>query len=102
MPIFKRLFFCLSVALIVSALGCASVGRDFPVENVSKIEIGETTQSDIINLFGPPWRTGLENGKTTFTYGKYHYSVMGGTSTSDLVIRFDQNNVVESYNFNTN
>lgn len=80
--------------------GCMTVGRDFPVEYVSQIQIGKTTQMDIQRMFGPPWRTGLENGKVTWTYGKYRYTVTGGAHTSDLVIRFDENNVVESWTFN--
>jgi hypothetical protein len=102
MPVFNKLLSCLFMTCLIFAIGCASVGRDFPVENVSRIETGKSTQADIIRLFGNPWRTGLENGKITYTYGKYHYSVMSGTATSDLIIRFDEKNVVESYSFNTN
>jgi len=80
---------------------CATVGRDFPAESVSQIEIGKTTQADIEKLFGKPWRTGIENGEPTWTYGKYKYTLGGKTSTRDLVVRFDKNNVVSSYTFST-
>jgi len=88
--------------LILAISGCMIAGRDFPVEHVSQIQTGKTTQMDIQRMFGPPWRTGIENGKTTWTYGKYRISVSGTTQTSDLVIRFDQNNVVEAWTYNTN
>jgi len=87
------------VSLLVSA--CATVGRDFPSDRVSQIEIGKTTQADIEKMFGPPWRTGIEDGQPTWTYGKYKYTLAGKTSTRDLVVRFDKNNVVSSYTFST-
>lgn len=87
--------------MLVITTACMTVGRDFPVEYVSQIQTGKTTQMDIQRMFGPPWRTGIENGKTTWTYGKYRYSVTAGTHTSDLVIRFDNNNIVEAWTYNT-
>ena len=87
------------VSLLFSA--CATVGRDFPSDPVSQIEIGKTTQADIETMFGPPWRTGIEDGQPTWTYGKYKYTLAGKTSTRDLVVRFDKNNVVSSYTFST-
>jgi hypothetical protein len=80
---------------------CMTVGRDFSPESVSEIEIGKTTQADIEKMFGPPWRTGIEDGQRTWTYGKYKYSLAGKTSTRDLVVRFDKNDVVSSYTFST-
>lgn len=98
-----RLFQRYSLILLVTALvaGCATVGRDFPSDRVSRIKIGQTTQSQIKALFGKPWRTGIEDGYRTWTYGHYHYSVFGQPSTKDLVVRFDRNHVVKSYSFNT-
>ncbi|MGQ9812018.1 MAG: hypothetical protein ACUVQ2_01175 [Dissulfurimicrobium sp.] len=80
---------------------CVSMGRDFPVDSVPKIQIGKTTQQDIVRMFGPPWRTGIEDGKTIWTYGRYNYSLIGSSNTYDLVIRFNAQNIVESYTFNT-
>jgi len=89
------------VALALMAGACASVGRDFPVSPVSEIQIGRTTQSEIRAMFGEPWRIGLEDGRRTWTYGRYKYRLFGDPSTSDLVVRFDANNVVVSYSFST-
>jgi hypothetical protein len=93
--------FILIVLFAVSLTACAKVGRDFPVEMVSSIEIGKTTQTEILNTFGPPWRKGLENGKLTWTYGVYRYTV-SGTQTTDLFIKFNNEGIVESYNFSSN
>lgn len=81
--------------------GCATIGHEFPAGQVSTIKIGETTQNDIYTTFGNPWRTGLDNGMKTWTYGNYYYSLFSDGSTEDLVIKFDKRGVVASYVFNT-
>lgn len=99
MMVFVRFFAALLVVLAVP--GCASVGQEFPVNRVLDIRIGETTQEAVRSLFGSPWRVGLEDGKRTWTYGKYNWSAFAPTSTQDLVIRFDPQGRVSSYVFNT-
>lgn len=87
----------LLVVLSLPVISCMpSTGQPFPVKHVRQIEINKTTQAEIRQMFGNPWRTGLENGKRTWTYGEYsmHYS-------RDLVIRFDDQNVVKSYSFSS-
>jgi hypothetical protein len=73
-----------------------SVGRPFPVEQVRQIEIGATTKADIRQTFGDPWRTGIEDGFKTWTYGEYSVN-----NSRDLVIRFDEQDVVKSYSFSS-
>ncbi|MGA1825589.1 MAG: outer membrane protein assembly factor BamE [bacterium] len=82
--------------------GCLSVGRIFPVDPVCRLQIGTTTKEEVADMFGSPWRTGIENGHATWTYGYYQYKLFGETKTSDLVVRFDEKDRVESYTFNTN
>ena len=89
------------LGLILLASGCATVGRDFPVQRVADIRIGETTQEEIRTMFGEPWRVGLEDGQRTWTYGKYRYQLFGEASTTDLVVRFADDGTVASYSFNT-
>jgi len=89
------------VFLSIALISCMTVGRKFPVEPVTKIMIGRTTQQDIQRMFGEPWRMGIENGMKTWTYGDYHYSAFGGTTTTDLVVRFNADKTVASYTFNT-
>ena len=93
------------LAVLVTCLflisSCVSMGRDFPVDSVPKIQSGKTTQEDIVRMFGPPWRTGIEDGRTVWTYGRYNYYLLGESDTTDLVIRFNKENVVESYTYNT-
>jgi hypothetical protein len=81
--------------------GCLTVGSDFPVERVREIRLGVTTRADVERHFGPPWRTGLEDGQPTWTYARYRYALLGGVRTTDLVVQFDQRGIVASYTFNT-
>ena len=92
--------FLLGISLLV-IMSCATVGRDFPTDLVTQIQIGKTTQAEINRLFGMPWRTGIENGDRTWTYGYYRYRLFGESTTRDLVVRFDERGLVNSYSFNT-
>lgn len=81
--------------------GCATIGRSFPTASVSQIQMKETTREEVRALFGEPWRTGVEDGLRTWTYGHYRYSLFGRAKTRDLVLRFDDQGVVVSYAFNS-
>jgi len=89
----------LGLALLIGA--CATVGHDFAVERVSEIRLHQTTQDEVRSMFGEPWRTGLDDGQVTWTYGKYRYALFSQASTTDLVLRFDAEGKVVSYTFNT-
>jgi len=94
------IFAFLAFALIFFS-GCATVGHDFPTDQVRKIQIGQTSKEDIRAMFGEPWRVGLEDGLETWSYGQYKYQMFSEKDAKDLVIRFGVNNVVESYTYNT-
>jgi outer membrane protein assembly factor BamE (lipoprotein component of BamABCDE complex) len=81
--------------------GCANlnVGYAFPADQVKNIQIGKTNKEEIRTTFGEPWRVGLENGQETWTYGKYHYKGFRETDAMDLVVRFTEEDIVESYTF---
>ncbi len=96
--VFVILMICV---VLLSLMSCASVGRDFSSAKVTLIKIGQTDKSDLVEMFGSPWRTGIEDGRETWTYGRYTYRLFGETSTKDLVVRFDKKGVVTSYSFNT-
>lgn len=91
----------LMAASTVLSVSCATVGHDFPTGKVSEIRIHETTRDEIRSMFGPPWRIGVEDGRQTWTYGRYRYRLLGETSTTDLVVRFDKQGIVSSYSFST-
>ncbi len=87
----------LLVALSLPTTGCMpTVGEAFPYYKVRQIEVEKTTMAEIREMFGEPWRTGLENGERTWTYGEYGVNI-----SRDLVIRYDDQNVVKSYSFSS-
>jgi outer membrane protein assembly factor BamE (lipoprotein component of BamABCDE complex) len=88
-------------ALATFWLGCLTVGEDFAVGRVSHLKIGKTTQAEVREMLGEPWRTGLEDGQRTWTYGFYKYNLLGASQTRDLVVRFDDHGVVRSFTFNS-
>jgi len=91
----------LTAVVLLFGSACFTVGRTFRVDSVKNIEIGTTTRSEIRKVLGDPWRTGVENGQRTWTYGHYRYSAFGTTMTRDLVVRFDDKDIVVAYNFNS-
>lgn len=97
----KSVFVAVLLAITLFVTGCATVGKDFATHNVDQIEIGETTRAEIQTMFGEPWRTGIEDGMRTWTYGKYRWSAFSDDETTDLVVRFDGNGKVASYVYNT-
>lgn len=97
----QKIFCGVVITMFLLTSGCATLGHEFPAGQVSSIKIGETTQNDIYTTFGAPWRTGLDNGMKTWTYGNYYYSLFSDGSTEDLVIKFDKRGVVASFVFNT-
>lgn len=87
----------LLVAMSLPVTGCMpTVGEAFPFYKVRQIEVEKTTMAEIREMFGDPWRTGLENGERTWTYGEYGVNI-----SRDLVIRYDDQNVVKSYSFSS-
>lgn len=97
----NRLRTILIVLLAALLTACMTVGDEFPVAPVNQIEIGETDREDIRRMFGEPWRTGIEDGRRTWTYAHYRYSAFGPEKTRDLVIRYDHSGKVASYTFNS-
>ncbi|MDT8442258.1 MAG: outer membrane protein assembly factor BamE [Desulfuromonadales bacterium] len=93
---FLTILLCL---LLLTA--CMTVGREFPVAGVARIEIGKTTRGQIVDLFGTPWRTGIEDGKKVWTYAHYRYGITGQHEARDLVVRFDDQGLVTSYSFSS-
>ncbi|WP_292256999.1 outer membrane protein assembly factor BamE [Marinospirillum sp.] len=90
----------LLLLLSVAMVGCATVGQPYAEHKVPEIKVGETTRAQIQQMFGNPWRTGSESGQQTWTYGHYRYSAFSDAQTSDLVVRFNEQNRVASYTFN--
>ena len=91
----KKMFLSLSGILCCLALfaaSCASVGNNFDDTKISQIKKGETTEADLVKMFGEPQNRSVssENGLTlTWIYSEakvkgesfipYAGAFMGGT-----------------------
>ena len=93
--------FTLLTGSLLFASSCISLGKDFPVSHVPTIKIGQTTKSEVSKLFGSPWLSGNQDGELAWTYGNYDHSVFGERKAKDLVIQFDDNDLVTTYTFST-
>lgn len=83
--------------------GCATIGHKFPHEKVAEIRVGETTKGDLLARFGLPYRRGIEDGDSTWTYVHYKFKLFGEKlKTRDLYLRFDQDGCVRSFTYNSN
>ena len=70
----------LSLATALILTGCASVGQNFDDNKVSQIRKGESTEADLVALFGPPsQRTTNSEGRNTLSWN-YHESETKGES----------------------
>lgn len=96
--VFKKVLLVLLSVFIISS--CATLGTEFDGKYVEKVKIGVTKKSDISEMFGNPWRIGIDNGNKAWTYGYYHFKIFKGIETRDLYVVFDSEGVVKSYTFN--
>jgi outer membrane protein assembly factor BamE (lipoprotein component of BamABCDE complex) len=108
----------LLIAFLAASIicGCASYGNNFDEKKVSQIRKGETTEADLISLFGAP--TGRcvnsESGAVlTWTYAESRTkgetfipiagAFVGGATTSSktLIVRLDQSGKVLDYSYSS-
>ena len=89
------------LALVLSLLGCVSTGSDFGVAGVKRIHNKSTTRSQVQEIFGLPYMTGIDNGSETWIYNYNKADVAGRTQTKNLYIIFDREGLVTSYTFST-
>jgi len=105
-----------ALACILSALaltGCMSTGSNYDEARVTQIQKGQTTEADLVGMFGPPTQRGIDsNGATSLQWaytesrmsGKsfipFAGSFLGGTDNKHkvLLVTLNQSGTVESFN----
>lgn len=104
------------LCILASALlcGCASVGNNFDSRKVSEIKKGETTEPQLVALFGQPAQRGInEDGLVKLTWVYSESTVKGATfipivgafagganvKTKMLTVRLDQSGKVSGYDY---
>jgi len=95
----RSLSYLLSILTLALLVGCGTVGKNFDSDKVQNIQNNVTTQSEVLDWFGVPFKEGTENNHTMWTYQFDKYSVFSDTKSKDLVILFDDNNIVKAYRF---
>jgi hypothetical protein len=81
--------------------GCGTMGQNFDSSNVKNIKNNNTTKQQVLDWFGLPYKEGTENGLLMWTY-QFDKYVAGSTQSKDLVLLFDNNNVVKAYRYTSN
>jgi outer membrane protein assembly factor BamE (lipoprotein component of BamABCDE complex) len=91
------------LAMAAAALGCATIGHQFSHQRVEEIRLGQTSKTELLGLFGLPYRRGIDDGDSTWTYLHYKVRLFGDhLKTRDLYLRFDPEGRVKSYSYNSN
>ena len=91
--------FLLALCMLPLVVGCGTVGKNFDSSKVKSIQNNVTTQIEILDWFGVPYKEGTENNHTMWTYQFDKYNVFTEAKSKDLVILFDENNIVKAYRF---
>ena len=98
---FSRKIFLMCTIMSSFFSSCATMGNEFSFNDSKKIIVGKTNQSDILYLYGKPFRAGYENGNKKWTYGYYQYNLFGVSQTKDLAITFDSHGIVTNYTYSS-
>ena len=98
----KTVFSFISIAIFsIFLAGCGSIGENFDSTKVQNIKNNVTTQAQIVEWFGEPFKKGQENGRTMWTYQYDKYSG-SNTKSKDLVLLFDESGKVIAYRHTSN
>ena len=87
------------VGIILMSNGCGTSGKSFNTSKVESIVNGITTRSDIKKMFGEPFKTGIQNGLPIWIYEDNRYSIIRKETSKDLIIIFNPDGIVQSYQF---
>ena len=90
------------LALCLLVVGCGTVGKDFDSSKIKKIQNNLTTQLEVLDWFGVPYKEGTENKHTMWTYQVDTWQAIGEGVSKGLVILFDDKNIVKAYRYESN
>ena len=98
----KRKGLNVTIMLILFFLaGCGTVGKNFNSLQVQSIQNNVTNQTEILDKFGLPFKEGIENGQVMWIYEFDRWNILGPAESKDLVILFDEKNIVRAYRYTT-
>ena len=76
-----------------------TVGKNFDSSQLKTIQNNVTSKEEILKNFGSPFKKGIERGQTMWTYQFDQWNAIGAAQSKDLVILFDQKNIVKGYRY---
>ena len=94
-------FFLVTLFCSFVLVGCGTMGNNFDSSKVKSIKNNSTTKAEILDWFGLPFKEGSENQYLMWTY-QFDKYVAGSTESKDLVILFDDKNLVKAYRYTSN
>lgn len=89
------LVFC-GTALIQTS--CVTRGDDFS-SDYQWIQEGKTSKQEVSRRLGEPFHVGYSGGRPTWTYGYYHFRLIGQSHTKELTFYWDNQDRVDAFNF---
>ena len=98
---FARVFL-LALSMLPLVVGCGTVGKKFDSAKVKNIQNNVTSQIEILDWFGVPYKEGTENNHTMWTYQLDTWQAIGEGKSKGLVILFDDKNIVKAYRYESN
>jgi hypothetical protein len=87
------------LALCMLVVGCGTVGKNFDGSKAKSIQNNVTTQLEILDWFGVPYKEGKENNHVMWTYQFDTWQAIGEGESKGLVILFDDKNIVKAYRY---
>jgi len=97
----KKQLNTLMFLVIFSASCYGTVGKNFDSLELKNIQNNVTSQEEIFEMLGAPFKKGIENGRVMWTYQFDQWNAIGPAHSKDLVILFDKENIVEAYRYTT-
>jgi len=88
--------------LVIFLASCyGTVGKNFDSSELKSIQNNVTSQEEIFERLGAPFKKGIENGQVMWTYQFDQWNAIGPAESKDLVILFDNKNIVKAYRYTT-
>jgi len=86
--------------LVIFLASChGTMGKNFDSTELKSIQNNVTSQEEIFERFGAPFKKGFETGQVMWTYQFDQWNALGPTHSKDLVILFDKENIVKIYRY---
>ena len=87
------------ISLFFLAACYGTVGNNFDSSQIKSIQSNVTSQEEIFERFGAPFKKGVESDQAMWTYQFDKWNAVGPTHSKDLVILFDKENIVKAYRY---